>query len=166
MLVPYFSVSQLCFEFPLKWKLKDSQIAFAQPGNLSTGSRHLKGYSVRRHSYPPWHLSFFSFSFQKNLLYVYYVLCWKLELSDRVMDGVFNLAMFTDMWVPLVVLAYWLFCSSKVILVHLYFLPLSSFEMTNSINYYALGGVKSRLAWKLRALDLESLEFKSGSPTG
>lgn len=49
------------------------------------------------------------------------------------MDQVFDLVVFTDIWVPLVVLVYWLFHNSKVILVYMYFLTLSSFEMKNSI---------------------------------
>lgn len=53
----------------------------------------------------------------------------------------------------------------QVILIDFYFVPLSSFKMTNSTKYYPSHEVNSRLVWKLRGLDLQILEFKPGSPT-
>lgn len=51
--VPYVSVSQLYFEFPFQWKLKIPRLILLSPEILFTGNRYLKGYIVRRHTFPP-----------------------------------------------------------------------------------------------------------------
>lgn len=61
------------------------------------------------------------------------MLCWKIKINDGMMNWVFDLVVFIDKWIPLAVLGYCLFCNSKAMLVFIFFLPLSSFEITNSI---------------------------------